>query len=352
VDPITSDAIDLIEVAYDLEKSESEWLPALMDAGAPILDHGLGMFGFGFIRPLGGGGQDAVISNMHLRSLPPDFPERLAAASQALTPEFVRAVTPPGYAGTWSEISKDHPEEFNLLRDKLGYVDLFGITAIDPDGVGVDISAPLPEKMELSARSRTRWKMLGAHIASAYRLRRALFHGEKGSGDDSNGLPHGAEAVLDSDGFRLVDSIGHAKDSKAIEVLRRAARRVDKARGALRKDDPEKALEIWKALVRGRWSVVDWFDTDGRRFVLARPNPPKVFDPRGLSEQECQVVTYVLLGDTNKLIAYRLGLSQGRVSVLLKSAMHKLGVRSKAQLVRKLRPLGAPTLAKGQTAVS
>jgi DNA-binding CsgD family transcriptional regulator len=350
VDSVTSHAIDLIEVAYDLEKPDSEWLPDLMDAGAPILDHGLGMFGFGFIRPPGGGGRDAVIKDMHLRSLPPDFPERFAAASQALSPEFVRAVTPPGYAGTWSEISKNHPEEFNLLLEKLGYEDLFGITAIDPDGVGVDISAPLPEKMELSARSRTRWQMLGAHIASAYRLRRALFDAEGGSVDDPSGLPHGAEAVLDANGFRIVDSIGQAKEANAADMLRRAARRVDKARGALRKDDPKKALEMWKALVSGRWSVVDWFDTDGRRFVLARPNAPKVLDPRGLTEQECQVVTYVLLGDTNKLIAYRLGLSQGRVSGLVKSAMHKLGAKSRAQLVQKLGPLGVPTFANGETA--
>jgi len=350
VDPITSDAIDLIEVAYDLEKPDSDWLSDLMDAGAPILDHGLGMFCFEFIRPPGGGGKDAVIQDMHLRSLSPDFPARFVAASQVLSPEFLRAITPPGYAGALSGISKDHPEEFNLLLEKLGYVDLFGVTAIDPDGVGVNICAPLPEKTELSARSRTRWQMLGAHVASAYRLRRALTDGEEGSNDDPNGLPYGAEAVLDANGFRIVDSIGRAKEASAGDILRRAARRVDKARGALRKDDPKKALEMWKALVRGRWSVVDWFDTDGRRFVLARPNAPKVFDPRGLTEQECQVVTYVLLGDTNKLIAYRLGLSQGRVSVLVKSAMHKLGAKSRAQLVQKLGPLGVPTFANGKTA--
>lgn len=349
MDPVTSDAIDLIEVAYDLEKPDSVWLPDLMDAAAPIVDHGLGMFGFGFVRPEGGAGRDAVIRDMHLRSLSPDFAERFVSASRALSPEFVRTVTPPGYAGTWSEIAKDHPEEFKLLIDTLGYVDLFGIMAIDPDGVGVDISAPLPETMKLSAKARLRWQMLGAHIASAYRLRHALIGSEGPSGSSPAELPYGAEAVLDVNGFRIVDAAGPATESNAAEILRRAARRIDKARGKLRKDDPKKALETWKALVCGRWSVVDWFDTDGRRFVLARPNPPKVFDPRGLNEQECQVVTYVLLGDSNKLIAYRLGLSQGRVSVLLKSAMHKLGAKSKAQLVRKLGPLGVPSFAKGET---
>jgi len=229
-------------------------------------------------------------------------------------------------------------------------VDLFGITAIDPDGVGVDISAPLPEAMQLSGKSRERWQMLGAHIASAYRLRRALIRSESGLEDDAHELPYGAEAVLDANDLRVIQAIGPVKDPNAAQILRRAARRVDKARGKLRRDDPSKALETWKALVRGRWSLVDWFDSDGRRFVLARPNPPKVFDPRGLSAQECQVVTFVLLGDTNKLIAYRLGLSQGRVSVLLNSAMHKLGAKSKAQLVHKLGPLGVPTFTNGEWA--
>ena len=346
MDPVTPNAIDLIEVAYDFEKSDSDWLSGVMDAAAPMIDRGLGMFGFAFVRPQGGGGRDAVIQDMQLRSLSPDFAERFVAATQALSPKFVRAVTPPGNAGTWSEIARDHPEELHALLEKLGYVDLFGITAIDPDGVGVDISAPLAETMKLSFKSRERWQMLGAHIASAYRLRRALIRSE----DDSNELPYGAEAVLDANDLRIVDAVGPAKDRKAAEILRRAARRVDQARGKLRKDDPRKALETWKALVRGRWSVVDWFDSDGRRFVLAKPNPPKVFDPRGLNAQECQVVTYVLLGDTNKLIAYRLGLSQGRVSVLLKSAMHKLGAKSKAQLVQKLGPLGVPTFTSSEWA--
>jgi DNA-binding NarL/FixJ family response regulator len=105
----------------------------------------------------------------------------------------------------------------------------------------------------------------------------------------------------------------------------------------MRKTDPEKALEIWKALVRGRWSIVDWFDSDGRRFVLAIPNEPHLTDPRGLTERESQVVAYAALGNTNKMIAYHLGLSTSRVSMLLRSAMRKLAIRTRAQLVEQMR---------------
>ena len=81
----------------------------------------------------------------------------------------------------------------------------------------------------------------------------------------------------------------------------------------MRQSDPAKALEIWKALVRGRWSMVDWVDSDDRRLILAVPNPPDVGSPRGLSEREMQVVTYASFGHSNQFIAYELGISESRV---------------------------------------
>jgi DNA-binding CsgD family transcriptional regulator len=41
------------------------------------------------------------------------------------------------------------------------------------------------------------------------------------------------------------------------------------------------------------------------------------------------------------MIGYRLGLSKSRVSMLLRSAMRKLGVRTRSQLVIKLRDFQA-----------
>jgi DNA-binding CsgD family transcriptional regulator len=340
LDPVTSHAIDVVEACYDLEKSDADWLPNLMRVGAPVFDHGLGTFGFEFVRPVGASGGEAVVRGMQMDGLPADFEKRFEAARGILSPDFVRTVTPPGYAGTWSEIAASHPEEFSRLIGTLGYSDLLGIVAVDPNGVGVDISAPLPKALRLTPRSRERWQMVGAHIAAAYRLRRALKASAKQARTD---LPNGAEAVLDTNGFRVVHAAGDATATSAGDILRRAARRADRARGRLRREDPARALAAWQALVSGRWSVVDWFDTDQRRFVLAIPNPPKVADPRGLTPQECLVVAYVVLGESNKLIAYRLGLSQGRVSGLLRSAIHKLGLKSRAQVVQQIGPLGAPT---------
>ncbi|MDH4282808.1 MAG: LuxR C-terminal-related transcriptional regulator [Myxococcales bacterium] len=41
------------------------------------------------------------------------------------------------------------------------------------------------------------------------------------------------------------------------------------------------------------------------------------------------------------MIAYRLGLSSSHVSLLVRGAMRKLGVRTRAQLVKKIRDLQA-----------
>lgn len=336
----TSSLIDLIEVAYDLEKPDSDWLPSLIDAGAPMLDQGLGIFAMNFVYPpADGGGAQLAIETVHLHSLREDYPKRFDAARKLVPPGILQKIAPPGFVGTWSEAAKDYPEISKACLEAVGHADFLGLFASDPNGVGVHICAPLPEVRRLTPRARERWQMLGAHIASAFRLRQGLKALESGSNRTPTALPRRAEAVLDVGSFRIVDHVGRAEGRPVLERLRRAASTVDRARSGLRREDPAQALDIWKALVSGRWSMVDWFDTDGRRFFLAIPNSPELPDPRGLTEQESQVVSYLLLGDTNKLIAYRLGLSASRVSGLLRSAMQKLGVKTKAQLLEKLGPL-------------
>jgi len=345
VEHVTSHAIDLIEAAYGLEGSDSDWLAQLIDVGAPVLDHGEGIFAFNYVHPARhGGGADVGHNGLHLRSLPTNFLDRLDAARAVIPPEVFHAITLPGFAGTWTEASRDYPDVSPRFLELLGYSDMFAIFACDPNGVGVFIGAPLSTAGKFTRESRELCQMVGAHIASAFRLRQGLKDTDVRPPVDPTGLPHEAEAVFDANGFHIVDAVGPAKEATVAEVLRDAARGVDAARGKLRNHDPQQALETWTALVNGRWSMLDWFDTDGRRYILAMPNAPEVRDPRGLTEQECQVVAYVALGERNNLVAYRLGLSPARISSLLRSAMRKLGVKSKAALVHKLRPLGVPAI--------
>ena len=107
-------------------------------------------------------------------------------------------------------------------------------------------------------------------------------------------------------------------------------------------DGAKGALEAWQAAVDGSWSVIGWFDTDTRRFIVLYPNPPGLRDPRGLTEQERRVAGYAALGEANKVIADRVGISTTRVSAALCSALRKLRLRNKAQLVYWVRGLGLP----------
>ncbi|RLB43647.1 MAG: hypothetical protein DRH30_02875 [Deltaproteobacteria bacterium] len=339
MDRVGSAIIDFTEAAYDLELSDEEWLPTVLKRGLPVLEHGLGVAGMRYGRPPDGG--PFQILDIHVASGPKDFAERHTRALASTPPEVLREQVRSGRAGTVSGEDDVNLEQIAHYTSHVDYCkDLLTITAVDCKGSGVAIVAPLPEVTTLSALDAQRWEMLAAHLDAGHRLRQGLSALEADE-QPCPDLPYDAEAIFDANGFRLTEAVGQAKQRTATTKLRDAAVAVDRARGKMRDTDPEKALEIWKALVRGRWSLVDWFDTDGRRFVLALPNSPDVSDPRGLSERESQVVAYAVLGQTNKMIAYRLGLSRSRVSMVLRSAMRKLDVQTRTQLVLRMRDFEA-----------
>jgi DNA-binding CsgD family transcriptional regulator len=339
MDRIGSAIIDFTEAAYDLELSDEEWLPTILKRGLPVLEHGLGVAGMRYGRPPEGG--PFQLLDVHVASGREDFAERHAAALATTPPEVLREQVRPGMAGTASMHSQGYPEQLAHYTSHVDYCkDLLYTTAVDSKGSGVAIVAPLAEVTTLSDRDAQRWQMLAAHVDAGHRLRQGLAT-QEACEEPHTDLPYDAEAIFDAGGLRIIDAVGQAQERTATRKLRDAAVTVDRARGRMRETDPERALQTWKALVRGRWSMVDWFDTDGRRFVLALPNAPRVSDPRGLTERESQIMAYAVLGQTNKMIGYRLGLSQSRVSMLLRSAMRKLNVQTRAQLVLKMRDFQA-----------
>ena len=337
VDPTGSALIDFAEAAYDLEREPDDWLPRLVEAGAPVIDQGLGVFAVTCKRPPQGA--SFAVDGLHAVSGPDDLAERVMRLQQEVPPSLLWLLSRPTMPKTLSEAAGDNLEALRLVLKHFDFAkDGLGMSSFDPDGSGVYLLAPLPKVTTLTDKSRERWQMLAAHFGAGHRLRRAL---EEAGTETTTEFPHGAEVVIDPSTFRVTDAQGQAKSRDALEALREAALRVDRARSRMRQSDPAKALELWQALVRGRWSTVDWFDSDGRRYVLGVPNAPNVIDPRGLTEREMQVVALVLFGQTNKLIAYNLGLSKGRISTLLRSAMRKIGVQTRAQLIVKLHDFSA-----------
>ena len=92
-------------------------------------------------------------------------------------------------------------------------------------------------------------------------------------------------------------------------------------------------LSLWRGLVSGRWSLVDHFDSDGKRFILARENPPSLPGATGLTDRQRQILFYVGAGWSNKEVGYALGVAESTVAVHLRNALRALGVRSRAEWI-------------------
>ena len=341
--------IDLVEVAYDLQIDVDDWVPRLLKVGRPMLAQGLGVVA----KVLSGfePGQEQKVIGMYVDGGAPDLAVRAARALQAVpVGEELSATICCCGARTISESSRSYPDVVESVTRCYGAKDVLGFWALDPDFSGLSFVAPLPEVSSLTPKERVRWSMLAAHVTAGHRLRQNLWD-PKNAGVPISELPLRAEAILDPKRFRVTEAVGEAQDPASSTRLREQALQVDRARGRLRRRDPDEALEIWKGLVAGRWSMVDWFDTDGRRFILAKPNPPHLPDPRGLTERETQVAYYATCGDSHKIIAYRLGISRTSVTNLLRSVKRKLGMKTQAELVAVLSPLwrgsGAPNLGTG-----
>ena len=332
LDPVKSATIDMVEASYDLQGPDVDWFARVLRVGRPVMDQGLGTVGFIFHRPPEGG--KVRVKHWIVEGAPEDAPARLNRSFLAVRPTETYEATAPGAVITASEFGTTHPGVYETWQPLVEIAqDALGVSAVDPCGRGVTIAVLLPERTTLTRRERDHWKMICAHLASAHRIRRAVAT----QNVPESTLPHAAEAVLDPRTLRVTDAVGPATEPHAAEKLRDAAVRVDRARGKLRKRAPEEALTAWWAMMHGRWSMLDWFDSDERRFVLAVPNPPDLGDPRGLTERELQVATYAALGETGKLIGYRLGLSKATVSNALDAAMRKLSAKTQPELVAKMR---------------
>lgn len=99
--------------------------------------------------------------------------------------------------------------------------------------------------------------------------------------------------------------------------------------------DAEQLDEVrtWDELMSGRWRIVELFDVDGRRHVVARRRSgTTLLGP--LSALERTVLHRRAQGEGLKVIAMDLGISIATVSRRLRAGMEKLGLGTPADLPR------------------
>lgn len=332
-------AVDVLEAAYELETDVQPWLMRLAEASRPAFDRGHGIIAVAYRFV----GERQVMMGVASAGVDRDFHGVVQVLADSTPAGAMRRVlSHPSTVSTSSEMissmggTRDSREAYaRTFRDgtaPFGFGDVLHVTANDPSGYGVGLSAPLPALGRVTRRDRDLFSRVAAHLAASMRLR-ALIRGEPAAKSPSMG---GIEAVMRPDG-KLEHATGPASDGSRREALAFAARAIDRARGRLRRTNPVEALELWKGLVAGRWTLVDTVESDGKRLVVARRNDPQP-DPGVLSLRERQVVSYVAGGHSNKLVAYELGISPSTVAALLRRALTKLGVRTRLELIAALSP--------------
>jgi DNA-binding CsgD family transcriptional regulator len=325
--PLRLDWIRLIEACYASAPDERAWLAGLAEPLAPLAR---GMPATAYTFRVAGG-------RLRIDTIWPRALEPGGSIWEAASPEVIRTwysgVPPVNMASRL--IARISPRLFDQIRplfDRMGVREAVGIVAREPDGSAVTLTVPFTEPRRLPPRTLHQLGRVAAHLSTALRLRRRVAGDATPDSDD-------VDAILDPAGRVQHAARAAEQDAAVRESLAAAVRRVERARGKLRRVDEGEAIELWRALVDGRWSLVDHVEKDGRRLVLARRNEPGARDPKALSPRERDVLAYAALGHSNKHIAYLLGLAPATVASHLASGTAKLGLRSRREVIEVLAPL-------------
>lgn len=341
----------VLDAIYETTGSDEEWLSNLLARAAPLLDDGSGVQAcrvhFGEPPSVSGpilvGGEPAwqAVWREHwwrdvVLAIEPDtLCQMVGFGAVSVTHQLFAAIA--ARIDTFAELLTrldDEGYRHALARQrhahtKLFYPDSVNVFGVDASGHGVAIIANRRAPLAARLPRRRMLSNLAAHLAAGARLRRRL------SGSDAT---VGAEAVMSGDG-RLLHAEGPAKTASGRDALARAAGVLGSASRTVTDDE---ALSLWRALQAGRWSIVERFESDGRRILVARENLPRVAPAiAALSVRERQVLAELACGHSNKEIGYRLGLAPSTVATHLQGAAGKLGVSSPRELVTHARRIMA-----------
>jgi DNA-binding NarL/FixJ family response regulator len=321
------DALAVVEAGYRWIADDREWLAGIAEAARAFAGRaGLAAYTLDLAdRP-------AIPSFVAVKT-PKDFEARVRAFTATFDAETARLMyAPTEFVGNslyrLRRIARARKKSVDALTRGTA-VPAFALIGGDPRAKAVAIVFPADDKVDPDQafpRART-LGLAAAHLGAAMRLRRlampATVDGE------------GTESILDARGH-VLHAIGDARDKPQRESLVEAVVRRERARGKLRRTDSAEAAQLWSVLVSGRWSIIDFVDRDGKRLLLARRNPVNGPDVLALNDQERDVVWLATLGHSRKYIAYELGLASATVTKRLGSALKKLRVGSRRELLRKL----------------
>jgi len=328
----------IVDGVYRLRGPGQAWLRGLLQLLQPELERGLGMGAYFFDARASPAFVTSELTAVGVSDQELALIGQILQQTQSPNERTRRVLALRDGCGTASEIMTRRLFRSMPSLDALSRAskirDFFGLIATDASGLGCVVNVCLPAETTTTAAVRRRWGRVAAHIAAALRLRRAMASVTAGEGDASSL----AEAIFDDRG-RLQHLAPAVYDAAGREQLARGVRRRERARARLHRLDPDDAVAEWSALVAGRWSLVDEVESDGRRFVIAHRNPVAVPPLARLTREQASVLGLALLGHSNKLIAYELGISEASVAMRLGRAGRTLGATSRVALLRRVSEL-------------
>ena len=320
------DVISVVERAYDLAGDDGTWRKRLLEAVQPLFDYGMGTVLFTYdVDPNG----RSKVLDVEQVNTPMDLGPVVRAVEEAHEPSFVRRVyMGMGGFGSGREICEGleiEPPKAVLTDMGQSVPEIMGMTAGVIGGSGMVVAAPMVDGRPSTPAERARWFRVLPHLRAGIRLRRrARATTEEGPTSDG-------DAVLSPDG-KVLHAEPVAQEQGLQERLRDCAVSMDRARSVAGRKLGDDALDLWRGLVDGRWSLVDRFDRDGRRLVIARRNDPLTPDPRRLTKREFVIAGLSSTGASNKEIAYELDSTESAVATALRSARQKLQANNRVDL--------------------
>ena len=320
-----SDVISILEALYDWEAPQAEWTAGIMEQ----LERGLGLGGGSGIQIYDASNNDRfdlLAIDQH------NTPEGWMEAGAAMTKDPERAADYLRLHRSemvWS-VAPMLPhlpfgEAMRATMASAGYADMLAINGHSPSGIGCCLYIFADRYLRFTPQRALELRRIASHVATAHRLRQKYAA--------LNSQMEGVEAMFDARGRLQHASDSIAADRGECESLTSAMQAREWARGRARSDEPTRALSEWKGLVSGRWTLVDHFENDGKRYVLARENTLHVDGHHELTEREREVVALAAAGRSNKVIAYELGIAHVTVRVLISRARAKLHARTREELV-------------------
>jgi DNA-binding CsgD family transcriptional regulator len=313
-------AVNVAEAALRLQHSSEAWLVEVAERFGAAWEHTRGIIAQEYQGTAEGGVQ--LLIDLQQGALSGSMSEAgLAALSQSQCDQVYGQGT---HCMSASEVFPGGlPAPLAAQWGAMGVADVVGIFAREGDDRGMGVAAALAEPVRLLPRARARWMQVGQQLRLAARLQRDL---------RQRPLHETAHARFTPQG-ECLDARGTASQRSVRAYLRELVEALSRARDEATADDCSRVFSLWGALSRGEWILVDQFDGEHERHIIAAPCP-NASPLRGLSAQQEAVARAAGRGLSNKEIAAELGLLERSVDNQLRRALVKLGLENRTALVR------------------